>query len=370
MHILKLTFMIVMSVGCFRPPSWTSLFRRVVYNIYRIFIITILYIFAFLQFMDIVLNVDNPDDFTNNSYMMLNVSVSGYKLLIMWMNYKNIAALISKFTEEPFKPLDLSEMEIRRKFDKLIWMNTLRYTILIETSWSCSGLTSLLADFRHRRLTYREWVPYDYSSYMVFCVTYAHQFLSTFYCATVNVACDTLICGLLMHVCCQIEILEYRLKKLSRNADTLDYCIRHHNSIFEFARLVNTRFTQIIGFQFITSTLIICSNLYQLSKSTMSADNISLIVYTFCMLTQIFIYCWFGSKVKSKSLELTDRIFQTDWPMLNSSIKNSLLIIMKRAIIPIEFTTAHIISLNLESFVALLKISYSAYNLIVRMQQE
>lgn len=112
-------------------------------------------------------------------------------------------------------------------------MNTLRYTLLIETSWSCSGLTSLLADFRHQRLTYREWVPYDYSSYMVFCITYAHQFLSTFYCATVNVACDTLICGLLMHVCCQIEILEYRLKKLANNQDTLSYCVHHHNSIFE-----------------------------------------------------------------------------------------------------------------------------------------
>lgn len=116
-------------------------------------------------------------------------------------------------------------------------MNTLRYTILIETSWSCSGLTSLLADFRNSRLTYREWVPYDYSSYMVFCITFFHQFLSTFYTATVNVACDTLICGLLMHVCCQIEILEYRFKKLI-NKQNLGYCIRHHNSIFELVILI------------------------------------------------------------------------------------------------------------------------------------
>lgn len=109
-----------MFVGCFRPPSWTSLFKRVIYTVYRLFIIIILYTFAFLQFMDIVLNVDNPDDFTNNLYMMLNISVSGYKLLIMWINYTNIATLINKFSEEPFKPLDSGELEICRKFDKLI----------------------------------------------------------------------------------------------------------------------------------------------------------------------------------------------------------------------------------------------------------
>lgn len=120
MHILNLTFLIVTFVGCFRPLSWTSLFKRVIYTLYRLFIIIILYTFAFLQFMDIVLNVDNPDDFTNNLYMMLNVSVSGYKLLIMWINYTNIATLINKFSEEPFKPLDSGELKICQKFDKLI----------------------------------------------------------------------------------------------------------------------------------------------------------------------------------------------------------------------------------------------------------
>lgn len=111
--------------------------------------------------------------------------------------------------------------------------NTLRYTILIETTCSFIALMSLLTDFRHKRLTYREWVPYNYSSHMAFCFTYAQQMISTFHCATVNVACDTLICAFLMHVCCQLEIMEYRLKKLSNNYVTLGYCIRHHNRIFE-----------------------------------------------------------------------------------------------------------------------------------------
>ncbi|KAL0116248.1 hypothetical protein PUN28_011230 [Cardiocondyla obscurior] len=87
------------------------------------------------------------------------------------------------------------------------------------------------------------------------------------------------------------------------------------------------------------------------------------------MLVQIFNYCWFGNKVKLKSLELINSIYNTEWPELNNSSKRDLLLIMKRAMTPIEFTSAYIITMNLESFVALLKMSYSVFNLLHQTQE-
>lgn len=98
---------------------------------------------------------------------------------------------------------------------------------------------SLLTDFRRKKLTYREWVPYDYSSYITYSLTYTQQMLSTFHCASVNVACDTLLCGFLMHICCQIEILEYRLKNILDNQFTLGYCVYHHNRILQLVTSIN-----------------------------------------------------------------------------------------------------------------------------------
>lgn len=120
MYILKLTSIIVMIAGCFRPLSWTSLFKRTVYNIYRLYVISMLYFFSMLQFMDIVLNVNNPDVFTNTLNMMCTSSTACYKMFIVWLNYEEIAALISCHSEEPFKPLDLGEMKIRQQYDKII----------------------------------------------------------------------------------------------------------------------------------------------------------------------------------------------------------------------------------------------------------
>ncbi|XP_024894161.1 odorant receptor 94b-like isoform X2 [Temnothorax curvispinosus] len=366
---LKLTCTIFMIAGCFRPQSWTSLFKRTIYNVYRLYVISMLYAFTLSQVIDVVMNTDNPNDFTDNLNKSLTVSVSCYKIFIAWLSYKNIAALINYLTEEPFKPLDLGEIKIRRQYDKIIRNNTLRYTILIVTSWMSLILTSLLTDFRHRKLTYRGWIPYDYSSYATFCFTYAVQVLSTFHCIVVNVACDTLLCGFLMHICCQIEILEYRLRKFLCNQFSLGYCIRHHNRIFEFARMVNTRFTQIIGLQFMASTMVTCFNLYQLTKSALGTNHVLTIIYTICMLTQIFIYCWFGNRVKLKSLQLTNSIFQMEWPIVENSVKKSILIIMKRAMTPIEISTIYILNINLDSFVVLLKTSYSVYNVLLQVPE-
>ncbi|XP_039309023.1 odorant receptor 46a [Solenopsis invicta] len=369
MHVLKLTLAIFMFSGCFRPLSWTSPFKRRVYNIYRLYVISMIYFFSMAQFMDIVLNVDNPNDFTDTLNMVTTSSAACYKLFIVWFNYQKIAALINCLTEEPFKPLNLGEVEIRQQYDRIIRNNTLRYSSLIGTTCSFIALVSLFTDFRHKKLTYREWLPYDYSSYIPYCLTYAQQMICTFHVASVNVACDALLCGLLMHICCQIDILEHRLKNILSNQFTLGYCVRHHNRILEYAQVVNMRFTKIVGFQFMASTMVICSNLYQLTKSTLSANHVPLIMYTSCMLTQIFIYCWFGNKVKSKSLQLMDNIFQMEWPILDNSIKKSFLMIMKRSMIPIEISTIYILTIDLNSFVGLLKTSYSVYNLLVRVQE-
>lgn len=41
-----------------------------------------------------------------------------------------------------------------------------------------------------------------------------------------------------------------------------------------------------------------------------------------------------------------------NWLTLNKDVKESLLIIMKRSLIPIEFSSAYILTMNLESFVS------------------
>jgi hypothetical protein len=67
---------------------------------------------------------------------------------------------------------------------------------------------------------------------MVYYLTYAHQLISLTLGAFVNVATDTLVCGFLLHICCQIEILECRLNRVPGDRDILRDCVLQHDSIF------------------------------------------------------------------------------------------------------------------------------------------
>ncbi|XP_011050404.1 PREDICTED: odorant receptor 46a, isoform A-like [Acromyrmex echinatior] len=132
---------------------------------------------------------------------------------------------------------------------------------------------------------------------------YAHQLICLIAGGFLNIGCDTLICGLLVHICCQIEILTYRLKNIVSYSNVLRDCVYQHYHIFRLAFIVNAKFRLTIAIQFVTSTLVVCFSLYQLSTATTKAKYIEMILYISCMLTEIFFYCWYGNELKIKLLK-------------------------------------------------------------------
>ncbi|RLU18915.1 ObirOr5-E19 [Ooceraea biroi] len=366
MRILGFTFKILMSCGCWIPNSWRSPHRRLMYHVYTIFILMLINTFTLSQFLDIILTVDNADDFTDNFYMMLAMIVSCFKMFSLLINRGNIAMLTDILMKGPCKPLEQEEIEIRQKFDKLIETNTLHYMILVELTCASTAVASLLTDYRKTQLTFRAWLPFNYSSTMLYHFTYFHQLISLTVGSVLHVACDGLICGLLLHICCQMEILSYRLKKIVCSPERIRDCVIQHNLIFKFAFMLNKKFRFTITFQFLVSTLVVCFTLYQLTKT--SGKFVEIGLYMSCMLTQIFLYCWYGNEVKLKSLQLANNLFEIEWFTLRKNVQKNLLIITRRSAIPIEFSSAYVIPMNLDSFVGLLKTSYSTYNILQQMQ--
>jgi len=120
MQVLEFTLKILIVVGCLPPNSWTSLCKRIMYNTYTVFVILLLFTLMLSQLMDIALNVDNTDDFTDTLYIMLAMIISCCKMTSLLINRKNIGILTNIFTQKPFIPMETDEIEIRHKFDKTI----------------------------------------------------------------------------------------------------------------------------------------------------------------------------------------------------------------------------------------------------------
>lgn len=94
-------------------------------------------------------------------------------------------------------------------------------------------LNAIFMDFMKGNLTYKAWVPFDYTPSIIFYFVFTHQMVGMSITAAVNVACDNLVSGLLQEISCQLEILEYRLTKVSHDQHFLHDCVRHHDRIYE-----------------------------------------------------------------------------------------------------------------------------------------
>ena len=70
--------------------------------------------------------------------------------------------------------------------------------------------------------------------------------------------------------------------------------------------MINEEFKLMIFVQFAVSTLTICMNLYILTGTNVSLEMIvKIIMFSSCMLTQIYILCWYGNEVELKVFPLT-----------------------------------------------------------------
>ncbi|XP_031370968.1 odorant receptor 46a-like [Apis dorsata] len=364
MQLLRTIYHFLTSCACWRPPFLSPL-KNFAYTVYYCYVILLIYGATFCQFVDLLLIVETEDEFCDNFYLTLAIFISCHKMYSMLVNRENIILITSMLESKPFQPETEEEMNMRDKCDKQARLNAIYYAILVELSVMSLSFGGLLKTESHK-LPYRMWLPYNYTSLSAYTFIYTQQVVSLIVSAMIHVACDSFIWALLMHICSQIEIFNCRLKKIKHEKNKVTkLCIHYHNLIYRLATTINEQFKMVIFVQFTVSTLTICVNLYILMGTQITIERIiQLAIYSSCMLTQIYIFCWYGNEVKLKSLDISNMIFELDWPDLDNTTKRDLLMIMMRASYPIEMTSVHVVAMNLDSFVILLKTSYSAYNLL------
>ncbi|XP_011869113.1 PREDICTED: putative odorant receptor 71a isoform X2 [Vollenhovia emeryi] len=357
MQMFSLNFVIYTISGIWRPVEWSS----------NVFI------------------ADNVDDFANNTLICLSVFAICCKTTVIVVRRNGIIALLQILMKTPCKPRDEDEAEIQMKFDVFIRSCLIKYLILASTSLTCVTIGSILSVMQGH-LPYRVWLPFDYDVPLVFLSISVHQILTTIFASAIDISTDTLVFGLFLQTCAQLEIFESRLHKLiinktvrylgghalspsSEDKMKISECIHHHLSIYKYAKTVNVMFNEVLFVQFFRSILVLCTSVYYLSLHIKEiSTTASFLVYTIVMFLQIYIYCWSGNEVILKSMSVGDAIYRMDWPLLSVTERKELLIVMIRSTIPIKFTSSFLITVSLQSYSNLLKTSYSAFNVLQNNQ--
>nr|XP_033199748.1 odorant receptor 13a-like [Bombus vancouverensis nearcticus] len=352
MHVLRWTFKLFIASGYFLPPTLKSPTKRFLYNLYTVFMTLYMWSYSLTLIMEICYNVETQDDLSENFGITVTALITSCKLMSLVVGRKTIINMLDLLKKKPFVPENNGEVQIHAKYDNLIEKVAMFYTIQVTFCVLALVGTTLVSNFKLKKLMFRAWFPFDFtSSWLAFSMTFIYQFVGLMIIATGVSMFDTFFAGLLLHICCQFEMLMDRLHNIGGNEiQSLKDCVRHHNTIFRFAEIVNNFFNKMMFVQFMVSTVAICFTLYQLTETNDSLQIIGWTSFMFSALIQTFYFCWFGDAAKVKSLDISNMLYHSDWPNLSNDARKMLLIIMARSLTPVEITSAYILPMNLESF--------------------
>ncbi|XP_011500656.1 PREDICTED: putative odorant receptor 59c, partial [Ceratosolen solmsi marchali] len=216
----------------------------------------------------------------------------------------------------------------------------------------------------------------DRSTPLCFWLSYVHQISSYSSTCLVQVGYDCVLFNFIQRISCLLKILEYRILKLPNLVeiqafgyhDEINYikeCIKEHHSICKAVKALNDSFYETVFIQLISSILTMCTNIYLLSmQDIFSSEFNAVFIFLCCLFTQNFLFCWFGFKISSNSLHVSNSIFNMNWCILQKESKTMLAYVMLKTAQPIYLFSKSIIRLTPESFINIVKVSYSAFNIL------
>ncbi|XP_047019873.1 odorant receptor Or1-like [Helicoverpa zea] len=242
------------------------------------------------------------------------------------------------------------------------------------------------------------YFPFETSSTITFSLALAYMIILITFQAYGNVTMDCTIVAFYAQAKIQIQMLRHNLEQLVEFDDSasintqynkrtdlystsykdeqqervaiqerLKKCVQHYYQILRFAKEVESIFGEAMVVQFFVMAWVICMTMYKIvGLSIYSAEFVSMAVYLGCMLAQLFIYCYFGTQLKVESELVNQSIYCCDWMKLSPRFRRQLLVMMQCCGRPIAPRTAYVIPMSLDTYIAVLRSSYTLFTFLNR----
>ncbi|XP_057328388.1 odorant receptor 46a-like isoform X2 [Microplitis mediator] len=379
MKALPYSFMILEYFGGWKPLKWNTSIKGKLYDMYALTITLTMVTFCMSCVIELF-HTENFEDIVQNMSMSLSFIVSCSKLILFNVKRNEIINVLQLLVVNICRVRSAEEAHIQlknlvKKFGGMVCIAV----------FAING-ASIFNDIPTKTLLISGWFPYRHTNSTGFWVAYSHQIIVFSVAPMILFSFDCAVFGVFLRNCCQLEILKNRLENFveiingeklnnksngsvltirERERNFIKQCIHHHWIILQFSQQSNELFALVIFMQYSSSSLVLCLSVQSSTKLVfMSPEFVSMILYLGCMLSEIFLFCWYGNEVTRESSGIHFAIYNMDWQVLTTRSQKDLLIMKTRASLPIRFTSGYLIELSLDSFTKLIKFSYSAFNLL------
>nr|QMS80320.1 odorant receptor [Histia rhodope] len=139
-------------------------------------------------------------------------------------------------------------------------------------------------------------------------------------------------------------------------------CLTHFKKVSELLELLQSIFSSAIVVQFTIGGWILCMAAYKIIElNVLSIEFTSMVLFILCILTELFIYCYYGNEVTLESERVAGSVYAAQWVPAPAWFRRALLAALVRARRPLRPLAGRVLPLSLNTFLKILKSSYSFY---------
>ncbi|XP_045776311.1 odorant receptor Or1-like [Maniola jurtina] len=363
-------------LGVWVPPINETALQK----FYRFFMMSLQYLFLLFQFIYIIQVWGDLEAVSQASYLLFTQACLCFKVTVLQLNMDLLKDLLKRMNEKVFLPQSAKHDSILQLQAKRIKRLLLAFMISSQTTCGLWALKPLFDDAGSRNFPFDMWMPVKPELSPQYELGYAFQLVTICMSAYMYFGVDSVALSMVIFACAQLDIIkdkiisikpiqkkstEDRIEKrkiLSENYNKLVECIKHHQAIVSFTQLVENGYHTFLLFQLVGSVGLICmSALRILVVDWRSMQFFSILTYLSVMISQLFVCCWCGHELTATSEDLHTVLYTCLWFEQDVKFMRTLCFAMMCMRRPIVLRAGHYISLSRQTFVSILRMSYSYF---------
>ncbi|EAA13838.1 AGAP009640-PA [Anopheles gambiae str. PEST] len=348
-------------------------------------------------------DVKDINDIANALFVLMTQVTLIYKLEKFNYNIARIQACLRKLNCTLYHPKQREEFSpVLQSMSGVFWLMIFLMFVAIFTiiMWVMSP-----AFDNERRLPVPAWFPVDYHhSDIVYGVLFLYQTIGIVMSATYNFSTDTMFSGLMLHINGQIVRLGSMVKKLGHDVPPerqlvatdaewkemrkrIDHhskvygtmyakvteCVLFHKDILSFGDEVQDIFQGSIFAQVCASVIIICMTLLQATGDDVTmADLLGCGFYLLVMTSQVFIFCYVGNEISYTTDKFTEFVGFSNYFKFDKRTSQAMIFFLQMTLKDVHIKVGSVlkVTLNLHTFLQIMKLSYSYLAVLQSMESE
>ncbi|KAJ2939611.1 hypothetical protein O0L34_g14328 [Tuta absoluta] len=376
-------------------PESKSSWKNNLHYAYRVAVWVIIITYNLQHIIKAVLERHSTDRIVNTLFILLTTINTMMKQLAFNIRSRRIDKVIGVISGPVFAPQNLYHEEVMRANAVEMHRLLLFYISGIFVCGSLWTIFPLVNNALGQDVDFTAYFPFDTKRSPAFYLVDAYMNIFITFQAYGNVTMDCTIVNFYAQAKVQLKILRYNLQHLAdkdenggakfmkqdytgyKDVDDENFnralqkkftqCVVRYLEIKRFIPEIESIFAEALTFQIFVTAWVICMTVYKIvGLNLLSAEFLSMAMYLCCILGQLFIYCYYGTQVKTESEFIIQSAFQADWISLSVSFRRQLIILMENCKRPIIPRTAYVIPISLETYIAVIRASYTLFTFLDR----